>query len=348
MAVLFSRHSSALGAAYGDLENHALAQRAAPSGTPGSVLERSNAGGFRYYARQTYDPSGRKVEAYLAGPIGEPAAEAAVAAARADVADAQAAQRSIRLLLREGYAGLSPKQYSVIAALANAGLFAAGAVMVGTHAFDSIANRLGIRTSSFATEDIDIARPARLALAREIPPGGLLEIIRGSGVDFVEVPGFDVRDPAVKFKERGRSRFLFEILVPTERGEPFSQPVPELRAHAIALPFLRYLVAESQPGLAMSRHGCAAVRLPLPERMAWHKALVAQLRTGRPEKSQRDLRQAATLLAALAESDAHSLAEAWKAVPSAAKTRIRKSMPAIAQLLVSHPEAAAAVAQVSG
>ena len=338
MPSLFTSHSSGLAAIFADIENHAASQGQAPLSTPGSVLERSNARGFRFYALQRYGPDGRRAESYLAGPVGDEKAEGAVREARGRIADARAAIDSLRLLIREGFAAMGPKPYAVVAAIANGGIFSAGGVLVGTYAFAVIANRLGIRTVSFGTEDIDVARPSRLVVAG-LPEGGFLELIRRSGVDFVTVPNLDPRDPPIKFKEKGRSRFTVDLLAPGGGKEPAIRAVPELKAHAKALPGLRYLVAESQPGTVISRIGCAAVRVPLPERMALHKMFVAQVRTGRPQKSEKDLRQAATLAAALADKQPGSISEAFERVPASARAPIRRSIADVLPLLAEHPRA---------
>ncbi len=338
MARLFTFHSRGLAATFADIENHAVAQARAPLATPGSVLERTNAGGFRYYALQRYGPDGKRSEAYLAGPVGDDKADVAAKAARDAIAEARDTIESVRLLVREGYAAVDPKPYSVIATISNCGIFSGGGFLVGTHAFEVIANRLGIRASGFPTEDIDIARPTKLAI-EGVPEGGFLEVIRQSGVDFVAVPNFDPRDPPLKYKEKGRSRFTVDLLVPTDGKEASTQLVPELKAHATALPYFRYLVAESQPGAVISRIGCALVRVPLPERMALHKMVVAQLRAGRPQKSDKDLRQAATLAAALSERQPGSLEDAFKKTPTSVRSHLRKSAGEMRELLVDHPAA---------
>jgi hypothetical protein len=79
MARLFTTHSRALAATYADIENQALSQEEPFLATPGSVLERTNAGGFRYYALQQYGQDGTKKETYLAGPVGDSAADRAAA-----------------------------------------------------------------------------------------------------------------------------------------------------------------------------------------------------------------------------------------------------------------------------
>ena len=65
------------------------------------------------------------------------------------------------------------------------------------------------------------------------------------------------------------------------------------------------------------------VNLPRPERLAWHKMLVSQLRHDTSEKSSKDIEQAATLVAILATVAPESLIGAFRAVPRAAREKTR-------------------------
>jgi hypothetical protein len=333
---LFHRHSAGLAATYADLENQTLARDRILAGTPGAVTERSNAGGARFYVRQYYDFAGRKRDEYLGGQPGTPAGEALLLEWQRNISDANDAVRSARLLAREGYATITPKQFAALRPLGQ--LFRGGALLVGTHAFGAIANRMGMRTIPFATEDIDIGRGSKLSID-PLPPGGLLELLRESGIEFDTVPPLDPRQPSTKFKERGRSRFMVDLLVPTRGDEVELVEVPELRAHATALPYFRYLVSESQEGIVMSTHGAMGVRLPLPERFALHKLLVSQLRKGRPEKSLKDLRQASARIAFLGEMHPGAITEAFAKTPVSARRHIRRSLDQIHEDLAPHPQA---------
>ena len=53
------------------------------------------------------------------------------------------------------------------------------------------------------------------------------------------------------------------------------------------------------------------------ERFVWHKLYAGAVRKSFPEKAAKDLRQAATLAAALAEQDEDALAESASALPKA-------------------------------
>jgi hypothetical protein len=147
------------------------------------------------------------------------------------------------------------------------------------------------------------------------------------------VPGLDRKAPATSFKQRGRARFHVVLLAPS-RDDTFPVvPVPELRAHATGLPFLDYLLAESQPGIVMAREGCCAVRVPLPERFAIHKLVVAHLRTGRDAKAAKDREQAVTLCAALGDTHPGALEAAAAAVPKRAARHLRAGLAAVAETL---------------
>src|SRR5688572_4229873 len=202
MAALYEPHASALSALFGDLENFARRQETALPGTPGSVLERTNASGFRFYAHQYYDANGRKVEKYLAGPVGDPAADDRAKELSERIAELNAAIKNVRLLGREGFKLADAKTFATLASLHNHALFEAGAVLVGSHAYGVLLNQLGARAAQYATQDVDIARSAELAFP-EAPQKSFLEIIRESGLAFVEIPGLDKRKPSTSFKEAG-------------------------------------------------------------------------------------------------------------------------------------------------
>lgn len=342
LARLYRLHAPGLAAIHADLENHAAGQEGVLAGTPGSVIVRRNASGATFYVRQHYDALRLKRDRYLAGPVGSPEADSIAGHWRRRIAEANDAIRSAKMLLREGYLGLEPKPFAAIAPLVDHGLFAGGAVLVGSHAFGAIANKLGIGVSAFPTEDIDIARPQALKIASDAA-GGLLGLLRRSGIDFVEVPGLEPGAPPTAFKEAGRSRFRVDLLAPAAGREVTVRKVPELGAHASALPHLGFLTAIAQPGIALSHHGVAAIRIPLPERFAIHKLVVSELRTGRSAKSAKDLRQAAILLAACAELFPGSLEEAWKDLPPAARRAARAGLAKALPMLGSHADAAEAL-----
>lgn len=337
--LLYSLHPAPLRTLFADVETFARAQSAVFIGTAGSVLQRSNASSFAFYAHQYYDALGRKRERYVAGPVGSPDAEAAAEDIRTRIADLKNLVPSLRLLGREGFQLTDARTFSTVASLHNHGLFAAGALLVGSHAYGALLNRLGIRAAAYKTEDIDLARRDRLAIAQS-EHASLLEILRSSGVEFVDVPQLDRGEPATSFKEKGRSTFQVDLLAPA-RGEQIGAiAVPELAAHAQTLPYLGYLLEESDQTALIAREGCCSVRVPLPERFAVHKLIVSSMRRGRDAKILKDRTQASVLCAALAELHPGALESAMRAVPRGARKHLRSALiPVRETLQKKHPRA---------
>lgn len=325
MPTLYTPHRRALTVFYADLESYALQQREVFVGTAGSVIGRANASGFRFYTHQFYDSEGRKRERYLAGPVGDPKADAAAAELRARIKELKEIVPSLRLLGREGFNLNDARTYATLASLHNHGVFTAGGMLIGSHAYGVLLNRLGVRAAPYATEDIDLARGEALAFDKR-PETGLLDILKDSGIAFVEVPSLNRKKPPTSFKQRGRSRFHVDLLVPSAGEDISVVPVPELKAHATGLPYLRYLLAESQMAMLMAREGCCPVRVPLPERFAIHKLIVSRLRTGRNAKSDKDVFQACVLCAALGESHPGAIESAVAQVPRRARKYLTQAI----------------------
>jgi hypothetical protein len=329
---LFASHSRPLTVLHSEVERVALEQQKAFVGTAGSVIERTNAAGFRYYAHQSYDAGGKQRERYLAGPVGDADADAMADEWRTRIKEVKELVPTLRMLGREGFALVDSKTYATVAVLHNHGIFAAGGMLIGSHAYGVLLNRLGVRAAPYATEDIDIARREALAFEK-MPAKGLLEVLRETGIEFVEVPSLDRKRPPTSFKEKGRARFHVDLLVPSPDDTFPVIPVPELAAHATGLPHLKYLLAESQLSVVIAREGCCAVRVPLPERFAIHKLIVSRLRSGRSARSEKDIHQAAVLCAALAETHPGAVEAAVAAVPGRATKRFVAALAAARPLI---------------
>ncbi len=184
-----------------------------------------------------------------------------------------------------------------------------------------------------------MARPARLLL--DPPPGRpLLEVLRSSGIDFVEVPGLGRDAPPTSFKQRGRSTFHVDLLAPGRGDRLAIVPVPELAAHALALPYLGWLLEESQRAAVLSRTGCCAVRVPLPERFAIHKLISSRLRPGRDAKTAKDVQQACVLSAVLAATHPGALRTAAATLPRRTRSLLAQGRGAARpHLELAEPEA---------
>ena len=335
---LYSAHNRALTVLLSDLESYALSQTEVFVGTAGSVIERPKTDGTRFYSHQFYDGDGKKRERSIGGPVGSAEADAAAARLQERIRELKDLVPSLRMLGREGFNLVDAKTYATLASLHNHGIFTAGGMLIGSHAYGVLLNHLGVRAAAYATEDIDIARRGSLAF-KTLPEAGFLQMLQESGIEFVEVPQLDARQPATSFKQRGRSLFHVDLLVPSPDETFPIVPVPELKAHATGLPYLAYLLGESQMSMVMAREGCCAVRVPLPERFAVHKLVVSNLRVGRAAKADKDVLQACVLCAALSERQPGALEEAVALLPASARKHLAAALVAALPYLEEHPRA---------
>lgn len=320
---------------YGSIDGHAESGAPVFCGSAGSISQHRNQNGTEYYVHRFYGGDGKQRETYIGtGESGKKEAEVI----RAQIEEVKALLPELRLLVREGFQAADPKTYATLASLHKHGLFDAGATLVGSHAFGVLVNQMGVRAAAYATEDIDVARKETLAFPR-LPEKGFLDMLRDSGIRFVEVPGLDLKKPSSSFKQAGASRFHVDLLVPSANAQIRVVGVPELKAHATALPFLGYVLGLTQTATLISREGCCPVRVPVTERFAIHKLVVSQLRTNRSAKSDKDIFQAAVLIAALGDKFPGAIRQAVDDLPVSARRHLFAAAGVALGLMQDHPRA---------
>lgn len=340
---LFRRHDPASAARYQALKALAASQRRVLAGTPG-VLKQRVKSGRRYWVREFIRVDGRKVDAHLG-------AEAAVEPARleqwrAEIELARALAAGSAQLRLLGYQRMERKPAAVLEALFNRGLFAAGLALAGSHAYGALLNELGAAAPAYRTQDLDLARAQPLAVA--LPAGaGLHELLKESGLPFVAVPRLHARHPSASFKLPGAETLAVDLLVPGPRLGALV-PVPELSAHAQAVPLLDFLIAEPIDGVILSPNQVIPVKLPSPERFVLHKLYASQSRSDRA-KAPKDLDQAATLAAVLEEDMPGRLLDALRRLPAAGRRAARRGARAAAQRLKGlHPQGEDVLRRLAG
>ena len=332
---LATPHEKALMLLFAELDSTAAEQRDAFLGTPGALTERANENGTRFWVHRFSDGVGRRREDYL-GTADNEAVIARVRDLRGRIEAANATLARIRILARAGFATADRKTYSTLAKLHNHGVFRAGALLIGSQAFGVLLNVLGVKSVPYATEDVDISRREQLALPG-IPP--FLEMLRETGIEFFAVPPLNRRAHRTSYLEPGGSRLKVDLLVPSPDETYPTIKVPELNAYAQGLPYLQYVLSNSQEAPVLSPHGVVRVRVPVPERYAIHKLMVSQLRGTASSKAAKDLRQAATLLEALVERFPGAIEDALSAVPKSAGRYLRRAIPALKRHLPASAEA---------
>lgn len=340
---LYRRHDASSQTRFQELKALAGTQARVLAGTPGTLKQRVKSG-HHYWVREYVRVDGRKVDEHL----GSEAAlgRARLAELRAEVERARALAAGSAQLRLLGYQRMERKPAAVLEAFRNRGLFAAGLVLAGSHAYGALLNELGVAAPGYRTQDLDFARAQPLAVA--LPGGaGLRQLLEESGLPFVPVPGLPAHRPSASFKLPGAESLAVDLLVPGPRLGAIV-PVPELHAHAQAVPLLEFLVAAPIDGVILSPNQVIPVKLPAPERFVLHKLYASQSRTDR-SKAPKDLDQAAALAAALEEDMPGRLLETFRRMPAAGKPAARRGARAAAQRLKGvHPEAEATLRRIAG
>ncbi|MBT2794533.1 GSU2403 family nucleotidyltransferase fold protein [Paraburkholderia strydomiana] len=330
-----SFHNDALQTLYSSVTERASTQGQIPLHSPGSAAQKTVDGKTYTYWR-VYLASGKHKETSL-GRAGEPATEAALEAKLLESAEMRVLAAEVQILRKANFAAADNSSALTLATLFNAGIFSHGGVLVGSHAFGALLNSLGVRLpANYRTEDIDIGSTGSISVA--IPEERtFLDILRDSGIPFLEVPELDSRKPSTSFKARGQP-LKVDLLVPgTEAYE--TKALPHLRAHATGLPYFRYLVTNPTRGFILGKEHVVPVMLPDPARFALHKLIVSTLRDpSRALKADKDRRQAAVLIDALAEkfpdwltTAADELEESARARVAAAATQASNLAPGLSE-----------------
>ena len=99
--------------------------------------------------RQYYDGDGKQRDQYVGGPAGDARADALAELLKARIEETNRTIADIRILHRQGFQVADAKTYSTVASLHNHGIFRAGGVLVGSHAFGILLNAMGARAAQF-------------------------------------------------------------------------------------------------------------------------------------------------------------------------------------------------------
>lgn len=214
-------------------------------------------------------------------------------------------RRLVAMLMVSGATPEKGRPAKILEKMADAGLFSAGGVLVGSFAFACYGNMLGVMldTSLSRTEDMDFS------VERELEIG----LQRNMKQDLVTaVP--DLATPTqinpwvVPFEMKSPDGFKIEFLT-TKSGAHDKAPVliERFGIHAQPLDFMDYLIEDTQRAVVLNGAGIP-VSVPNPARYAVHKLAISQLRPiGEQAKVAKDIRQASALISVLAEDNPGAL-----------------------------------------
>jgi hypothetical protein len=330
---------------YAELLEHLLGVEASRStGHLPGTFTRKQVKGESYVYYQASLPGGKTRQFYLGrhSPVLERLASR-FERDRAALIEDKARTRRLAAQLRVGGAAASDASSArLIAGLAEAGLFNAGGVLVGTHAFAVLGNLLGVHWGAGAlrTQDVDVGADERdIDVAVSDEPVDLPSVIESLQMGFLPVPSLDPKSPATSFKVRGQA-LRVDLLCP-KRGDS-DAPVFIKRWNAAAYPleFLDYLLEAPEKGVLLGGDG-SMVNLPAPARFALHKLVIAQRRPAAfAAKARKDIAQAIEILEVLLADRPGDLPIAMQAF-KARGDRNRKAMAkALAALKEERPDLA--------
>jgi hypothetical protein len=275
---------------------------------PGGFAKKRVAGrDYWYYQIKT--PDGQLQQSYV-GPDDAPTQ--ALILAHADPTSKSARQhlqRLTRSALELGGAEIPAKHAKVIGRLVDSGLFSAGAILVGTHAFLAYQNVLGVTwTRGAATLDLDFAHAGRnVSLA--LPEN--LKLDTPAAIESLQM-GFVPKHSKTSFKKSDEPDFDLDFL--TSRGRTEDTPVHIARLGLTLQPlrFMELSLEDPMRCTLLARNGPLVVNLPRPQRYALHKLLVYGERSqNQRTKANKDVRQAASLMDYLLTHDAVELGQLW-------------------------------------
>ena len=275
---------------------------------PGGFAQKT-VSGRAYWYYQVKTPDGLLRQSYV-GP--DDAATQALIQRHADPAARLAKQQLLRMTraaIELGCADIPPKHARVIERLADSGLFSAGGILVGTHAFLAYQNIFGVRWSAgAATLDLDFAHAGRnVSLA--LPEN--LKLDTRATIESLQM-GFIPNQNSTSFKKADEPDFDLDFL--TSRGRSGDAPVavPRLNLTLQPLRFMELSLQDPMRSTLLARGGPIVVNLPRPERYALHKLLVYGERPqGQRTKARKDLAQAAALMDYLLVHDTADIAAMW-------------------------------------
>ena len=280
---------------------------------PGGFSKKMVAG-RTYWYYQVKNPDGQLRQSYV-GP--DDLATQALIQRHGDPAHKLAQQQLVRLArsaMELGCADIPPKHARVIERLADSGLFSAGGILVGTHAFLAYQNIFGVRwNAGAATLDLDFAHAGRnVSLA--LPEN--LKLDTNAAIDSLEM-GFIPNQAHTSFRKADEPDFDLDFL--TSRGRTGDTPVTVARLNLTMQPlrFMELSLQDPMRATLVARSGPIVVNLPRPERYALHKLLVYGERAqAQRTKARKDIAQAAALLDYLLTYDTVEIATMWMDVNS--------------------------------
>ncbi|GAB1233389.1 GSU2403 family nucleotidyltransferase fold protein [Ferrigenium sp. UT5] len=208
-----------------------------------------------------------------------------------------------------------PKHYRVIKRLDEYGFFKRGGILVGTHAFLTMCNMLGISPAErMQTQDVDFAHAGK-NISIALPAN--IKVETRSALESLEMGLI----PVSTFKGTEGARYVnpsdpaFMVDFLTAKTSVSDEPV-HIEGLSIALQplkFMEFSMKDTTQAGALGNDGAVLVTVPKPDRFAIHKLIVsAERKISETAKINKDVRQANVLIQYYMDSRPDELAETCK------------------------------------
>lgn len=259
--------------------------------------------------------------------------------ARARAKSTRPVQRLANAAIALGCSAATPAHFRVIRRLNEIGFFRAGGLLVGTHAFLTYGNALGVSWGDIArTQDLDFAHAGAgiqfaLPHALELDAGSAIERLEAG---FLPVPGLRPGRKTASFVSKSDRSLRIDFLAPMIGGreEPYHHAALGVRLQPLR--FVELILEGVEQAAVLSSVGATLVNIPSPGRYALHKLLVHVERSAKsPQKASKDLKQAAALIEVLGSNQPDELERLWKELLQRGpgwRARARKGLAALARL----------------
>lgn len=219
-----------------------------------------------------------------------------------------------RAATAHGCTPLAAKHFRIVKRLSEYGLFRAGGILIGTHAFIALGNLLGVRwLHGTATLDVDFAHAGRnvsvaLPADLKIDVHGALESLKLGLLPISELDG----NLGAQYRSKDDAELRVDFVTSmTRKSEPVR--MPDLNIALEPLKFMEFSLEGTTQGCVFANAGACTVNLPAPERFAIHKLIVYGERPVRDRtKATKDLLQAAAIIEWCLDNDRREeLEAAW-------------------------------------
>jgi hypothetical protein len=290
-----------------------------PAGGTFHKFKRGEREYWYHVMRDASAPSGRR--STYAGAVGDPIADALVERHGQEHARHKLQKESASMLRRAGLPTPDPIEGKLAQAFQRAGVFQAGAILVGSVAYQAYGGVLGVKLGGdlHRTQDIDLAQDREIAL-HVGHTGQKLEDFQEilKSVDATFSPKLNPQYPrSGPTRYENATRYRVDLLTAHKNSDRDRKAPVALPTHPGAalqpLDLMEFLIKNPIRSVLLYEDG-VAVNVPDPARYALHKATISQMRSlaGEAGKDSKDRMQAAELLKGVEHAGRTSeLADAW-------------------------------------